>query len=150
MAKGRRQVICVKCGRRFTPGIIYHYDSKSRRYTCNSCYNGKSGRQPARLFGQKAWAFVLKVFFGLMFILVAFSPDKAREDWLSTSIFAAVIGLAIFAWAAIPALKQRQIRKEAVEYAESLRHQIENQVVVCPHCGARTKGNICEYCGSKL
>ena len=149
MAK-RRQVTCEECGRRFTPGsIIYHYDRKSRRYTCNSCYRRLYGKQ-THILGQKAWAFALKVFFGLMFVLVAFSPDKAKEDWLSTSILGIVIGLGLFAWAAIPVIKEKQYRREQEEYSEALRRKIENQTTVCSHCGATTKGDVCEYCGSPL
>ena len=139
-------VICKKCGRQFDASFGAKYDSKSRRYICPRCYNQKT----TLWFGQKPWAFILKAFGCFMFVLTAFSPDKTKDGWFSTSVIAMVIALAFLAWLMIPALKLKKKQADAEEYAEQIRKDIENTVSVCPHCGATTKGSVCEYCGSPL
>ena len=143
----KHMVICVKCGRQFDASFGAHYDSKSRRYTCPRCYHGK----PQTLwFGQKPWAFILKAFGCFMFVLTAFSPDKTKEGWFSTSVIAMVIALAFLAWLVIPIIKQKKSQAAEEEYAIEVQKSIDNRISICPHCGAKTKGSVCEYCGSPL
>ena len=139
-------VTCKKCGRQFDASFGAKYDSKSRRYTCPNCYKTKT----TLWFGQKPWALILKALMCFTFVLTAFSPDKTKEGWFSTSVIAMVIGLAFLACILIPVLKQRRSNAEEEAAVEQIRKEAENKVKVCPHCGARTKGSVCEYCGSPL
>lgn len=139
-------VICKKCGRQFDASFGAKYDKKSRRYICHRCYNTNT----TLWLNQKPWALILKAMMSFTFFLAAFSPDTEKEGWFSTSVIAFLIGLAFLAWILIPFLKQRRIKAEEKETVEQIRKDIESKVKVCPHCGAHTKGSVCEYCGSPL
>lgn len=144
----KHMVICKECGRQFDASFGAHYDKKSRRYTCPNCFRAKNNK--TIWFGQAPWAFILKAFMCFTFVLTAFSPDKAKEGWFSTSVIAMIIGLAFLAWLIIPAIKVKKAEADAeAEYHETMK-RIDNSVSICPHCGARTKGTVCEYCGSPL
>ena len=45
---------------------------------------------------------------------------------------------------------RRELERKKVEAELQQMSANATQTRVCPHCGGSTKGNICEYCGSKL
>lgn len=62
-------------------------------------------------------------------------------------------------------IQEQNARKQREQELRDARHELERRKVeaelqqmkadtehtrVCPHCGGSTKGNICEYCGSRL
>ena len=92
---------------------------------------------------------------GLIFIAVGIAPDP-EFDAGSRSV-AIIIGLAIVAWALIPYFNWKRLRDEALKEIEKeekeiseLKAVLRNKPRKCPHCGANTRGSVCEYCGSVL
>ena len=98
---------------------------------------------------QSKGAMIAKIAFGVIFILAGFSSPESGWS-IGYFLTALVIGGALIAWGIMPYLKARRIEKEAAEQAELYRRKPEEQPVICPHCGAKTKGNVCEYCGSPI
>lgn len=162
----KRMVICVECGRRFDAEVEgARYDPSSRRYTCMDCAKKEeeyAARRRIENAGkpdfsgvkkQKPLALILKLFFGVVCVCVCFSKDME----FGARILALVVGLALLAWAAFPFYKGRKavLEAKARQQAEIDRQAAEaerlaNVPKVCPACGAQTKGDKCEYCGSPL
>lgn len=138
-------VVCQNCGRQFDANKGGYYNKTTRRYTCKACGNqAKTGMK------QSKCAMIAKIFFGLMFIIVGIAPPEPNEFSVSTFLIGLVIGVALIAWGIMPYIKAKKIEKAEAEQAELFRRKLADQVVICPHCGARTKGNVCEYCGSPI
>lgn len=137
-------VVCQNCGRQFDANRGGYYNRTTRRYTCKSCGNrARTGMK------QSKGAMIAKIAFGVIFILAGFSSPESGWS-IGYFLTALVIGGALIAWGIMPYLKARRIEKEAAEQAELYRRKFEEQPVICPHCGAKTKGNVCEYCGSPI
>lgn len=164
MAK-RRMVTCMRCGAQFRPGkIIYHYDAKARRYICNSCYRYEQRgnrsfidkykqQSAASPIGQPVWAFVVKLLLGLVYFFSSFS-DSAPETYNVSKTFLLILGVVFLVWAIVPifvARARKAERQAAIENQIRVEvERIENEPKRCPSCGAVTKGNVCEYCGTEL
>ena len=98
---------------------------------------------------------IAKIAAGLLFIYIGIAPDPEFEAGArGVSI---IIGLALIAWAYIPYRNWKARKKEVLEQIEKeekeiaqLKEALKNRPRKCPHCGANTRGNVCEYCGSVL
>ena len=160
----KRMVICVECGRRFDAeeeGAVY--DPSSRRYTCRDCEKKNEECRKQRMIEnagrpdlsgvkkQKTGAMIAKFAVGALFICVGlFGGDME----FGARMVGLILGIALIAWGVWPILqkkkaveeakqrRQAEIDRQAAE-AEALR----NQPWTCPACGAKTKGDACEYCG---
>ena len=162
----KRMVICVDCGRRFDAEAEgAKYDPSSHRYQCMECAK-KDEEYAARrrienagkpdLSGvkrQKPIALILKLFFGIVCICVCFTGDME----FGARILALVVGLALLVWAAYPFYKGRKAVIEAkkrqqaeIDRQAAEAERLANAPKICPACGAKTKGDACEYCGTPL
>lgn len=164
MAK-RRMVTCERCGARFRPGaFVYHYNAKTKRYICNSCYRYESRgnktflekykeQSAASPVGQPVWALIVKAALGLVYFLLGVQALTLGGDG-KTRIYLLVLGLAFLAWAVIPVFVARAHKAErqaAIENKIRVEvERVENEPKTCPACGAQTKGTVCEFCGTKL
>ena len=147
----KHMVICEECGRRFNANYGGYYNRKTRRYTCPQC--GKAERADARqaLTGmrQSKVAMALKIIFGVLFVAAGFSSPS--EGWsFGYFLTALAIGGALLAWGLVPYVKAKKAEKMKEEELREIDEFLANAPRTCPHCGARTKGNFCEYCGSPL
>ena len=100
---------------------------------------------------------IAKIAFGLFCILAMFRGEQEG----ATIAAGAVIGLAFIAWGIVPWLstrrnqklyEERRAKKEQAELdrIEAQKKAEAERPKTCSHCGAATKGNVCEYCGSPL
>lgn len=104
-------------------------------------------------------ATIAKIAFGVMFLGVSFS-DPGETDRTAFLVVGLAIGLALIAWGILPWLRaakeEKQLRLETERRREEARLRAErkaekeNEVRICPNCGATSRGKVCEYCGSKL
>lgn len=157
-----RTRICGRCGKTIDADKEGYYDKSLQRWICHTCAKAILEEQKQRKIEnagkpdfsgvkkQKPLALILKLFFGVVCVCVCFSKDME----FGARILALVVGLALLAWAAFPFYKgrkalieakqrqQAEIDRQAAE-AEALRSQPWS----CPACGAKTKGDACEYCG---
>lgn len=173
----RHNVTCVKCGLVFDasePG--FSYDEFSRRYTCPECternriaaieYAAKrkiwekeaaaerekqearrrrqdreaaieKKKQSAKM-KQSIGAMIAKIAVGCLFLVVSFGMDNAGEVCVGLILAAALI-----AWGFVPYFMAKKKQEE-------LRRKEARRKKVCPACGATTRGDTCEYCGSDL
>lgn len=137
-------VTCVECGKRFDTKYGYYYDKNSRRYTCRKCGNKMNAVRNEQYTGmrQSTGAMIAKIVVGILFILVGFTSPESGWS-IGYFMTALVLGCSLIAWGVVPYLKAK--KATAAEAEEK-----ENEVKVCPACGATTKGKYCEYCGTKL
>lgn len=161
----KRMVICVDCGRRFDAEAEgARYDPSSRRYQCMDCAMKEEAAMKRRRIEnagrpdmsgvkkQKPWALVFKVLFGIMCIIICFTePDME----IGPRILALICGLALLAWAGFPFYKAKKAIDAANtrQQAEIARQAAEEEAILnapwtCQACGAKTKGAVCEYCGT--
>ena len=98
---------------------------------------------------QSKGAMIAKIAFGVLFILAGFSSP---ESWWTIGYFltALVIGGALIAWGIVPYLKPKMALKKQEKELHELRKEYYNMAKKCPSCGAMSRGDFCEYCGSKL
>lgn len=148
----KHMVVCVECGRQFDASRGAHYDPKTRRYTCKSCvkkYNADV-REHSTGMRQSTGAMIAKIVFGVMFIIVALTGDLE----MSARGVGIVLGLGLIAWGLLPWWKARKANEAAAARAQAEKAAAEyaraNAPKTCPACGARTKGDVCEYCGAAL
>lgn len=92
-------------------------------------------------------ATIAKLAFGALFLATSFTSDglSAGAFWVGI-----VFALALVAWAVIPLLQYKKAQKEA---AQAGARQIREKLLEprqCLNCGATTRGEVCEYCGSRL
>ena len=141
-------VICNNCGRMFDPTAERSvYDQPSHSYICSQCLAqgapASQGKKPRGKVGS-----VLRIVFGLLFIMAAFSEDSDGAD---VTVACIVIGLALLLWQFWPQLKGLFVKKRetaaARRQAEARQVREAQKKKVCPHCGAPTTGLTCEYCG---
>lgn len=101
----------------------------------------------------KVGAAVAKVIFGLLFLDVAIAPDP-EFDAPARGV-AVILGIALLLWAYYPFRrwkKYKAVLREEMEREDreidALKAALRNRPWTCTHCGANTKGDVCEYCGS--
>ena len=145
---------CRRCGKQFDadtdPGALY--DRSRKEYVCSNCaramesrnFRANRGRNPS------VGGTIAKAFFALMFLIVAFDMEETGE-----TLMAVVIGLALLAWAVLPWLRRKRAEQQAAREWEADRRAVtaalrreRNAPWTCESCGATTKGDRCEYCGS--
>lgn len=160
----KRMVICVECGRRFDAEAEgAEYDPQSRRYTCNDCAKKNEEYRKRRMIEnagrpdltgikkQKTGAMIAKFAVGALFICVGLFGGEME---LGARLVGLVLGLALIAWGALPIIKTKKAYAEAEQrrQAEIARQAAEAEALrnmpwTCPACGAKAKGDACEYCG---
>ena len=154
----KHMVTCLSCGKRFDANRGGYYLKSRQRYLCPKCgkeHNREVKEERADVreaqtgMRQSTGAMIAKIAVGALFFFVAFTMDSA-----GSVIVGLVIGLALIAWGLLPWLLPRlQAKKAAAAEAAAARAEAErlaNEPKVCPACGAHTKGEKCEYCGSPL
>lgn len=151
----KHMVTCTECGRRFDANWGAAYDKGSRRYVCPRCVRKHNAGVRERQTGmrQSKGAMWAKIVFGILFVCAGFGTPE--QGWsVGYFLTALVIGGALIAWGLVPYLRARKEKKEAdAEVARRIAadaERIANTVHTCPACGAQSKGNFCEYCGTKL
>ena len=103
----------------------------------------------------KTGTMIAKIAAGLLFIYIGIAPDPEFDSGArGVSI---IIGAALIAWALIPYYSWKKRRQEVLKEIEEeekeireMKAAIRNKPRKCPHCGANTRGSVCEYCGSLL
>ena len=151
-------VICVECGKQFDASWGGYYDKSTRRYTCKSCAKKiKKGERQAQKeqeadvreattgMRQSSGAMIAKIAFGVLFIISAFQTGS-----VGSTLVGLVIGVALIAWGALPAYSAKRSAQAAEAEALRATEEEANKPKRCSACGAVTKGNYCEYCGSPL
>lgn len=160
-----RTRICGRCGKTIDADKEGYYDKSLQRWICHTCAKAILEEQKQRkienagkpdLSGvkkQKPIALILKLVFGVIFVCVCFSKDME----LGARILALVVGLALIGWALLPFYKTRkailaaQQRQQAeIDRQAAEAERLANAPKICPACGAKTKGDACEYCGTPL
>lgn len=154
----KHMVTCLSCGKRFDANRGGYYLKSRQRYLCPKCgkeHNREVKEERADVreaqtgMRQSMGAMIAKIAVGALFFFVAFTMDSA-----GSVIVGLVIGLALIAWGLLPWLLPRlQAKKDAEAEAAAARAEAErlaNEPKICPACGAHTKGEKCEYCGSPL
>ncbi len=89
-------------------------------------------------------AAIAKIAFGALFVVIGFAESYRGVVYVATSL---IMGAALIAWGV---LVYRNGKKMWEEQQSTLREQEVSRVHYCRHCGARTSGRVCEYCGSPL
>jgi len=115
-------------------------------------------RQKATGMRQSNGAMIAKLAFGFLFFVSGLTTDwKSQpgvENPVFSMVFSVILGLALIAWGLIPYLNARKLRAEAAAKKEAALRAAEEQrmntLKICPACGARTKGDRCEYCDTPL
>ena len=151
-------VTCAGCGRVFSPkSERSFYDRADRCYACSQCVD-RAGIKAAVFKPRSKVGTGLRIVFGILFILAAFSGENNEADVTITCL---VIGLALLLWQFWPQLwglvRQKQNHTAILKLREDFRVQEEERQAreaarpkLCPHCGATTTGFTCEYCGMSL
>ena len=141
-------VVCQNCGRQFDASRGGYYNSSTRRYTCKSC--GKKlkadAREGATGMRQSTGAMIAKTAVGVLFLIAAFSTGTA-----GATLTGIVVGLALIVWGLLPWYKVKkaaadEAKRAATEAAAAEAARLA-EPWTCPACGAKTKGDVCEYCG---
>ena len=106
---------------------------------------------------QSMGAMIAKIAFGVLFVVTGITTnwaEKGESDPLATALISVVFGLALIAWGFLPWLQAKKKREAAAAKEEAARKEAEyirmNAPKLCPACGAATKGERCEYCGTPL
>lgn len=110
-------------------------------------------------YGQPTWLFIIVLVLAAFNLYLSFCVvDTSSSDWVGEFLTAFFIFPAPFlCWAFIPFAyaKKRDKRKkeEKMREAEAERaYQLEqeNELKLCSACGAKSRGFVCEYCGTEL
>lgn len=114
-------------------------------------------KDPENGMRQSYGAMIAKIGMGALFLITAFTTNWKEESPgspLAPMLLAIVFGLALLAWGILPwwNAKRRIASAEAKKQAEAAAAEQArlNAPKRCPSCGAATKGEQCEYCGSPL
>ena len=114
-------------------------------------------KDPENGMRQSYGAMIVKIGLGAMFLISAITTNWAEQDPdapLAPMLLSVVFGLAFLAWGILPwwNAKRRIAAAEARKQAEAAAAEQArlNAPKRCPNCGAATKGDKCEYCGSPL
>ena len=127
-------------------------------------------RERATGMRQSRGAMIAKIVFGALFLISGITTDWVNEsdvsDPVGTMLFSIVLGLALIAWGVVPWLRakkkreaaQAELAAEKAELAaENAERKAQQQAALerernapwtCNACGANTKGECCEYCGT--
>lgn len=158
----KHMVTCPECGRRFDANWGAAYIKESRRYMCPRCVRkhnkavraSRAAQQPGQAKqGKSGVAMWLKLVFGALFVVSGFAEPESGWS-IGYFLTALVLGGSLIAWALIPYFQEKKKKREAeAEEARRAAEEAEraaNVVHKCPACGAQSKGQFCEYCGTKL
>lgn len=154
----KHMVTCVECGRRFDANWGGYYNRHTRRYTCKKCgraMNYKTSRAvpgssaaPARR-GPSMGGVIAKIAIGLFFVICGFSSPS--DGWsVGYFLTALVIGGALIVWGVLSYRKIKEAENAQRRSAAEMKRAAREQVRTCPACGANTRGDVCEYCGTPL
>ncbi len=149
-------VVCVQCGRQFDANRGGYYNSSTRRYTCKDCgrrmTSQPSAARPAApqpvtaksllspMIGKIAIGAIIAIV-GIIFLFMG--------GWFFTIFM--LPGAAVFVlWGVLPYVKQKKKEGEMKAAILKAQEEIRNRQKTCPKCGATTKGQVCEFCGSPL
>lgn len=151
-------VICVNCGKQFDANRGGYYNRSTKRYTCKACANAAKKRAAAVSSEKKAverqaatgtrqskTAMIIKIAVGALFILCSPSMSGVAE-----TLLALAVGAALIAWGLIPYFRGKKELKRREEEKAAADRYVANLPRTCPRCGANTKGDVCEFCGSPL
>lgn len=142
-------VVCQNCGRQFDASKGGYYNNQTRRYTCKKCGKQIKGdaREQATGMRQSMGAMIAKIAVGVMFLLVALTSGDLEGGARAVGI---VMAAALIAWGLLPYFKAKKARDAAAAETAASRAAAEfarlNTPWTCPACGAKTKGDACEYC----
>lgn len=153
----KHMVVCVDCGRQFDASRGAYYDPKTRRYTCKSCvkkYNADV-REHSTGMRQSTGAMIAKIVFGALFVISGFTTGipAMGENFASgfgALLMAIILGGALLAWGLVPYFKAKKAQDAAAARSMAAEIARQNAPKKCPACGAMTKGDVCEFCGSAL
>ena len=143
-------VVCQNCGRQFDANRGGYYNNQTRRYTCKNCGKQIKGdaREQATGMRQSMGGMIAKLAIGAIFLLVALTNGELDAGGRIVGI---VMGAALIAWGLLPYLKAKKEKDAAAAQSAAARDAAEfarlNTPWTCPACGAKTKGDACEYCG---
>ena len=95
---------------------------------------------------------IAKLIIGALFFFACIGADME----IGARLFGIVIGLGLIAWAVLPRIMPKYLEKKkekdaaARQAAEAATAEVKrlNTPWKCPSCGAMTKGDACEYCGT--
>lgn len=154
----KHMVICRDCGKQFDASKGGYYLKSSGRYLCPKCgrANNKEAKEAQanereRKTGmrQSQGAMIAKIVIGVLFIVSAFTTGS-----VGATLVGIVIGLGLIAWGFLPwYLAKKAAAAEVARLAAEKAAEEEkrlNAPKICPTCGAKTKGEVCEYCGAPL
>lgn len=153
----KHMVVCQRCGRQFDANSGAFYDRQSRRYTCKKCLKEMDGntREKATGMRQSTGAMIAKIVFGALFVISGFTTGIPAMGENFASGFAAllmaiILGGALLAWGLVPYFKAKKAQEAAAARSMAAEIARQNAPKKCPACGAMTKGDVCEFCGSAL
>ena len=150
----KHMVICQECGKQFDASKGGYYNRDSRRYTCKSCGSKQKKeirtaqadeRERTTGMRQSRGAMIAKIVVGALFIISAFGTGS-----FGATLVGIVIGLGVLAWGLLPWYKVKKEEKDAAAREAAEEEKRLNAPKICPACGAKTKGETCEYCGAPL
>jgi len=142
-------VVCKYCGKKFDVEKKGGYFDGTR-YICKSC--GKMIKKQAKAntlnlntnsndtWFKKYW----KILFGVFFLIGGFG--NIGQDW-EAAIFGVLTGAGLLFYNFYPQIKAKNQEKEQKEAEQKARAEERKN---CKACGAQTKGDYCEFCGSRL
>lgn len=145
-------VVCQHCGRQFDANRGGYYNNQTRRYTCKSCGKKLEGDARERTTGmrQSKTAMIIKLVIAALFLVSSLTGDLE----LGARGVGIVLAAGLAAWALVPYFSAKKAREAEAARAAADRAAAEaarmNERKKCPACGAMTKGDHCEYCGSPL
>lgn len=156
MAAKQHLVVCVMCGRQFDANRGGYYNSRTHRYTCKTCGVGPVAQPAAArssvpnpvtaksllspMIGKCIIAGLI-LFGGLVFL--------AYGGWFFTLLaLAGAVALALTG--IIPYVKRKKLEDRMKAEILAAQEEKRNRQKTCPKCGATTKGQVCEFCGSPL
>lgn len=155
----KHMVICMSCGKRFDASRGGYYFKSQRRYMCPKCGKAHNRevkeeqadyREARTGMRQTAGAMVAKIAIGVICVIACLSGPME----IGARLLGIIVGLALIAWGLLPwllpRLKERKQTEAAAAAAQAEAERLANLPKVCPACGAQTKGDRCEYCGTPL
>lgn len=150
-------VTCVECGKRFDHSKGGYYNKYTQRYTCKSCGKKIAGdaREASTGMRQSTGAMIAKIVFGALFVISGFTTGipAMGENFASgfaALLMAVILGGALIAWGLVPYFKAKKAQEAAAARNMAAEIARQNAPKKCPACGAMTKGDVCEFCGTAL
>lgn len=161
-------VVCKSCGRKFDiakKGGVYD----GSRYYCKPCAKEIqqmiranrantastdeadsliSNRDPFGATKQKPWfSRNWKIVIGIFFLIGGIG---LIEDDIQIALFWILLGAGLMFLQFLPKIKSIRYEKFQNSQKEAEIREKAEAPKFCRKCGAKTKGDFCEYCGSKL